>query len=109
LDGLGCSIEQNPTRADGNTMADVVKWAYRPIGLVASLGAAALAGRLVQVIWRRARHQDELPTPLQSEYSLKEVVAAAALQALVFGIVHALIDRLGARAYQRITGQWPGD
>lgn len=89
--------------------ADVVKWAYRPIGLVASLGAAALAGRLVKVVWRRVRDQDDLPTAMQSEYSIGEVVAAAALQALVFGIVQALVDRLGARVYEQITGEWPGD
>jgi Protein of unknown function (DUF4235) len=90
-------------------MAEMAKWTYRPIGLLASLGAAALAGRLVKVIWRRARHQDELPTAMQSEYSIGEVVAATALQALVFGIVQALIDRLGARVWERVTGEWPGD
>ncbi len=90
-------------------MADIKKLAYRPVGLVASLGAAALAGRLVKLVWRRARHQDEIPTAMQSEYSLAEVVAAAALQALVFGVVQAVIDRLGARAYERLTGEWPGD
>jgi hypothetical protein len=90
-------------------MAEMTKWAYRPLGLVASLGAAALAGRLVKVLWRRARHQEDLPTPLQSEYSLGEVVAAAALQAVVFGVVQALIDRLGARAFEHVTGEWPGD
>ena len=89
--------------------ADVMKWAYRPVGLVASLGAAALAGRVVKVVWRRVRHQDDLPTAMQSEYKIGEVVAAAALQALVFGVVQALIDRLGARVFERVTGEWPGD
>ena len=46
---------------------------------------------------------------MQSEYSIGEVVAAAALQALVFGVVQALIDRLGARVFERVTGEWPGD
>ena len=46
---------------------------------------------------------------MQSEYPLGEVVAAAALQALMFGVVHALIDRLGARVLERVTGEWPGD
>lgn len=90
-------------------MTDIKKMAYRPVGLVASLGAAALAGRLVKLLWRRARHQEDLPTAMQSEYSVGEVVAAAALQALVFGVVQALIDRAGARVYERVTGEWPGD
>lgn len=90
-------------------MADMIKWAYRPVGLVASLGAAALAGRLVKLVWRRVRHQDEIPTAMQSEYSIGEVVAASALSALVFGVVQALIDRLGARAFERLTGEWPGE
>ncbi len=81
-----------------------MKWAYRPVGLVASLGAAALAGRLVKSLWRRARHQEDLPTPMQSEYSLGEVVAAAALQAVVFGVVQARdrpTRRPGVRAGHR--------
>ena len=90
-------------------MADLAKVAYRPMGLLASLGAAAIAGRLVKVIWKQVRNEDDVPGALESEYSMGEVLAAAAVQALIFGVVHALIDRLGARAFERITGSWPGD
>jgi hypothetical protein len=33
---------------------------------------------------------------------------AAAVHGAVFGVVKAGIDRVGARAFQRWTGDWPG-
>lgn len=90
-------------------MTDVAKLAYRPIGLVASLGAAALAGRLVGVIWKKVTDEDEIPGALNAQYSMRKVLAAALIQAGVFAIVQALVDRGGAKLFQRITGAWPGD
>jgi hypothetical protein len=34
---------------------------------------------------------------------------AAAIQGAIFGVVKAAIDRGSARAFQRWTGEWPGD
>jgi hypothetical protein len=36
-------------------------------------------------------------------------LAAALTQAGVFAIVHALVDRGGAKLFEKITGSWPGD
>lgn len=90
-------------------MADMAKLAYRPIGLAASLGAGVLAGRLAGVIWKRIADDDEIPGALDARYSLGKVVAAALIQAGVFAIVQSLVDRAGAKIFERITGTWPGD
>lgn len=90
-------------------MADLVKLAYRPLGLAASLGAAAIASRVVGLIWKRVTNEDEIPGALDPQYSMGKVIAAALIQAGVFAIVHALVDRAGAKLYQRVTGTWPGD
>jgi hypothetical protein len=37
------------------------------------------------------------------------VLIAAAIQGAIFAVVKAAIDRGGARAFQRWTGEWPGD
>jgi len=84
---------------------------YRPWGLVASLLGGLIAGQIVQQVWKRLDpdSSQDPPKPLQSEYSLRTIVMAAALQGAVFTVVRALIDRGGARAFERWTGEWPGD
>ncbi len=84
---------------------------YRPFGLVAGIGAGALSGLATRQIWKRVSRggQADPPRPLESEYALREVLAAAAVQGAVFAIVRALVDRGSARAFQRWTGEWPGD
>jgi hypothetical protein len=90
-------------------MADISKLAYRPFGLAISLGAAAIAGRLVGVIWKKATDEDEIPDALDAQYTIGKVLAAALIQAGVFAIVQVLVNRGGAKAFERITGSWPGD
>ncbi len=84
---------------------------YRPWGLVASLVGGLIAGQIFQQVWKRFDPQasDDPPKPLQSEYSLRKVLLAAFIQGAIFAVVRALIDRGGARAFERWTGEWPGD
>lgn len=88
---------------------DLVKSLYRPVGLLASLGAGALAGRLFSALWKRLSRDGTVPGALNSEDRLVGVVAAAVVQAAIFAVVQAVVDRGGARIYQRITGEWPGE
>jgi hypothetical protein len=90
-------------------MADMAKLAYRPIGLAVSLGAAALAGRLVGLIWKQVADEEEIPDALDAQYSMGKVIAAALIQAGVFAIVQSLVNRGGAKLFERVTGSWPGD
>jgi F0F1-type ATP synthase membrane subunit c/vacuolar-type H+-ATPase subunit K len=87
----------------------LAKVVYRPVGLIGGLAAGALSGIIVKQVWKRVAKKDDAPQALQSEYSLTQIILAAALQGLVFAVVKALIDRGGARAFQRVTGEWPGD
>jgi hypothetical protein len=91
--------------------ATTSKILYRPWGMIASLLGGLIAGQIVQQVWKRAvpGDQDEPPKPLQSEYPLRQVVLAALLQGAIFAAVRALIDRGGARLFERWTGEWPGD
>jgi hypothetical protein len=73
--------------------------------------AGVVAGVLFKRVWRRITpgSHARAPSALQSEYRLGEIVVAATLQGAIAGGVKALIDRGGARAFQRWTGEWPGD
>ena len=46
---------------------------------------------------------------MQSEYGLGQMLLAATIQGAIFAAVKALIDRGGAKGFQRLTGSWPGD
>ncbi|MBM9459137.1 DUF4235 domain-containing protein [Nocardioides sp. zg-536] len=84
---------------------------YRPWGLIASLLGGLIAGQIFQRVWKALDPQspEDPPTPLQSEFRLRKIVLAAAVQGAIFTVVRALINRGGARAFERWTGEWPGD
>jgi hypothetical protein len=86
----------------------VAKLAYRPVGLVGSVLAAAAASAIFKQIWRRVSDEEDAPDALQSEYSLRQILLAAAIQGAIFAVVKALIDRGGANVFQKVTGSWPG-
>jgi hypothetical protein len=85
------------------------KLAYRPIGLIGGILAGTLSGIVFKQIWKQVSDEEDAPTALQSEYSMKEVVLAAAIQGAIFAATKAAIDRAGARGFKQLTGSWPGD
>ncbi len=97
-----------PTEATGSKSAKIL---YRPIGLVSSIVAGILAGQVFKQVWKRATPGDkpDAPKALESEYRLREILVAAAVQGAIFAFVKALVDRGGAKAFERWTGEWPGD
>jgi hypothetical protein len=97
--------------ASKNQPSTSAKILYRPWGLVASLVGGLIAGQIFQQLWKRLDPEspEDPPTPLQSEYRLPKVLLAALVQGAIFSAVRALINRGGARAFERWTGEWPGD
>jgi chorismate-pyruvate lyase len=85
------------------------KLAYRPIGLVGGIVAGTLSSIIFKQIWKQVADEDDAPSALQSEYSMREVVLAAAIQGAIFAATKATIERLGARGFKELTGAWPGD
>lgn len=86
------------------------KLLYRPVGLVSSMTGGLIAGAIFKQIWKRVSPGDkpDPPRPLETEYPLKEILLAAAIQGAIFSVVKTLIDRQGARLFERATGEWPG-
>jgi hypothetical protein len=90
-------------------MTKTAELAYRPVGLLASVAAGAVASAIFKQIWRRVADEDDAPDALQSEYSLPKILVAAAIQGAIFAVIKALIDRGGARGFEKLTGSWPGN
>ena len=85
------------------------KLVYRPIGLASGILAGMVSGAVFKQIWRAVADEDDAPDALQSEYPMRQVVLAAAIQGAIFAATKATVDRAGARAFTRLTGSWPGD
>lgn len=83
--------------------------AYRPFGLLAGVFAGLVSGAVFKQVWKHVSGEDDAPDALQSEYRMREVVLAAALQGAIFAATKAAIDRAGARGFTKLTGSWPGD
>jgi hypothetical protein len=87
------------------------KLAYRPIGLASGVIGGIIAGQVFKQIWKHGAPGDrhEAPKALSTGYDLKEILIAAAIQGAIFAVIKALLDRGGARLFERWTGEWPGD
>lgn len=93
------------------TTSTSAKILYRPVGMVSGLVSGALAGVLFKQIWKVASPSDSKDTPkaLESEFPMREILIASALQGAIYATVKALVDRGGARAFEKTLGEWPGD
>lgn len=89
------------------------KLLYRPVGLVSSIVGGLIASMIFKQIWKRVSpsvdsDRADPPGPLESEYPMKEILLAALLQGAIYSGVKVLVDRQGAKAFQKATGEWPG-
>ncbi len=83
---------------------------YRPIGIASSVVGGILANVVFKKVWQQSAPGDhpDPPGALETGHALKEILLAAAVQGIIFSVVKTLIDRGGARAFQRWSGEWPG-
>ena len=97
-----------PAEQKGSKPAKIL---YRPVGLIGSVVAGLIAGQVFKQSWKHAAPGDkqDAPRALESEYTLQQVLLAAAIQGAIYAVVKAAMSRGGARVFQRWTGEWPGD
>jgi hypothetical protein len=67
-----------------------------------------LASRLFVRIWRVLSRGHDVPAATDDAATRAAILPAAAVHGVVFGVVNELSDRSAAKAFQRVTGVWPG-
>jgi uncharacterized protein DUF4235 len=85
-----------------------IKLMYKPFAMIASVAGGMLASLLFGRIWRALSGERDVPAATDYAKSWADILPAAALHGIVFGVVKALVDRAGAKEFQRLTGRWPG-
>ncbi|HZQ33100.1 MAG TPA: DUF4235 domain-containing protein [Mycobacterium sp.] len=88
-------------------MSAMTKAVYKPLQIGISVLGGLLAGAVFNQIWKRVGEEPETPDPKDLEQSTGQVLLAAALQGLVFGVVKAVVDRAGARGYHAVIHENP--
>jgi hypothetical protein len=83
------------------------RMAYKPVGLVLSMTAGALAGIAFKQVWKRIAGDDDAPHATDEDRGWAEILVAAALQGAIYALVKAAVDRAGATGVHRVTGRWP--
>ncbi|WP_062350981.1 DUF4235 domain-containing protein [Herbidospora yilanensis] len=85
------------------------KLAVRGASALSGMIGGAVASLIFKQVWKLAAGEDEAPQATSPDYGWGEVVVAAAVQGAIFAAVKAAIDRAGAEAYRRSTGEWVTD
>jgi hypothetical protein len=83
------------------------KIVYKPVGLLLGVAAGSLAGLVFKQVWKAAAGDDDAPNATDEDRGWGEILAAAAIQGLIFSVVKAAVDRGGAIGVRKLTGDWP--
>jgi Protein of unknown function (DUF4235) len=81
---------------------------FKPVSVLASVSSGMVAGVIFKQAWKLAAREEDAPRPTDAERGWREILAAAALQGAIFGVVRAAVDRGTAQSASRLTGTWPG-
>lgn len=86
----------------------MAKLMYKPVGILVGALTGLIATQLFEKVWALIAKSDPAD-PDDREAGWVEVVAAATISGAIFGGVRAVIQRGGAKGFERATGVWPGD
>jgi Protein of unknown function (DUF4235) len=85
-----------------------MKLIYKPFGLLAGILSALVARRLFDYAWTKIDDEDPPKGTTQFAPWVK-ILAAAALQGVIFKTTRVVTDRYAATGWNYLTGVWPGE
>ena len=85
-----------------------MKLIYKPFGIALGLLAGIVGRKIFDFVWTKIDDEDP-PKPTTEIAPWTKVVAAAALQGVIFRVTRVVVDRNGAQGWAYLTGVWPGE
>ncbi len=85
-----------------------MKLIFKPIGIVLGIIAGLLGRRIFNFAWSKIDEEDP-PKATTEVAPWSKILAAAALQGMIFRTTRVVVDRYGARSWAWLTGAWPGE
>ena len=85
-----------------------MKLLYKPFGIAFGILAGVLGRKAFDFVWTKIDDQ-EPPEPTTEQASWRRVLAAAAVQGVIFRVTKVAVDRYVAIGWRYLTGTWPGE
>lgn len=85
-----------------------MKLIYKPFGIIIGLMAGQVGKKIFDFVWTKIDDEDP-PKPTTQNARWPKLLAAAAVQGVVFRVVRTVVDRNAAQGYAYLTGVWPGE
>jgi hypothetical protein len=86
----------------------VSKFLFIPFSVIGGILAGALGKKFFELIWG-AFDDEDAPEPKHREISLVKLVVALILEGAIFRAIRGLIDHGSRHAFEKMTGNWPGE
>ena len=84
------------------------KLLFIPFGVLGGILAGVIGKNTFQALWGTF-DDHEPPDPQHRDVSLKKLIPALLLEGAIFRAIRGLFDHGTRRAFQRLTGSWPGE
>jgi hypothetical protein len=84
------------------------KLLFIPFSIAGGLIAGLLSKKVFDLAWGLV-DDEEPPEPEHREVSWGRLAIAMALEGAIFRMVRSLSDRGSRMAFERLTGEWPGE
>ena len=85
-----------------------MKAIYKPIGLILGILSGLVSKKIFDFVWTKIDDEDP-PKGTTQHAPWVKVLAAAALQGMIFKSTRVVVDRYGAVGWNYLTGAWPGE
>jgi Protein of unknown function (DUF4235) len=81
---------------------------YKPIGVLIGILGGIVGRKAFDFAWTKISDQE--PPEATTQYaSWRSIMAAAALQGMIWRTAKIAVDRWGAIGWHYVTGNWPGE